>query len=39
MSAQEVLLQAINCNSSASLRPENGSKTELAVLEFSDKCG
>ena len=36
--AQEMLIQAVNCNSSASLRPLIGSKTEIAGLEFSDKC-
>ena len=37
---QELFLISLNCNSAAALRPEvRGSKTEVAFLEFTDKCG
>eukprot|EP01017_Pseudomicrothorax_dubius_P024496 TRINITY_DN2602_c0_g4_i1.p1 TRINITY_DN2602_c0_g4~~TRINITY_DN2602_c0_g4_i1.p1 ORF type:complete len:1110 (-),score=290.43 TRINITY_DN2602_c0_g4_i1:194-3523(-) len=37
--SQELLIQAMTCNASATLQPLTGSKTEIALLEFLARAG
>jgi len=38
-SCHDLMRQALACNSSANLRPQTGSKIEIALLEFLDRFG
>jgi len=39
-SSYDVFMQTMACNCTAFLKPvESGSKTEIAILKFLDKCG